>query len=1336
MFKIVPDIILEKIQKQSFIGKDEFFVFFVDIKGFTRLTENLMRNDVKGSETLSDIINFFFGELIKIVYKFGGDVLTFAGDAFTAILEKEKKENLLLIIDSILTFSRDNGKIQTSNGDFILSVKIGVSFGDVEWSILGEDKKIYFFKGDPINVAANMEKLCGENESFFSNEAKNFFDQNLFVYFQNGYKYLNRENNLNSNIDFEIKIFKEDEVKKFSNVELPSEFMGEFRDVGSLFVSFDKLEEKDYEEFFLTLFELTQQYKGYFNLIDFGDKGGKVFIIFGAPKSFENDLLRGINLFYDKKLDPYRSRIRCGLTYGKVYAGYVGSTIRSTYTVLGDRVNVSARIMVESDHGELCIDEFTEKLIGTKFKTIFKTEKFLKGKSEKEKIFKVLNDRIFEEKIYFENEIVGRENEIKVIENTLKKISDGRNGGAIYIFGDAGVGKSRIMFEIISRNKDLFQFLIFKNEDVDNEEFSSIKKFLFDFFKQDRFVSKEENLRNFDMIFEDFRKKDFNEMLKENSKEIFKFLLNIADTDSPIYRFNKKQIEESIFFSLKEFIIFLSNVKPVVILVDDLQFQDKRSDQFFEILSREVLNYPFTIIISSRYLSDGSKKLLNFDQQFSVEIIELKSFDYNSCKNYIENQLIFSPSEETIKFIFERTEGNPFFVEQFSIYLLENDYIKNENGKNVLTGEVKNIPSTISSIIIARIDRLNEELKSLIEKSSVIGYEIEREILKRVSRLKNFDERVKEIERENILLKLNELKLIFKHSLIRDTVYNMILKKKLKEYHSMVAEIMEKLFYEDEERLSDIAFHYERGENYEKAKEFYIKSGDYAHKKFRLFDSLKFYEKSLNYAYESSDRIFIRSKLYRIKFILGIWQEVKNDYEQLLNEIVEYADDKLKSEILKDYGDLLFQMGFYDECQEYLDKSYEVFARLNNKKELADILSIKAQIFWRKNEFKKAIEYCEKTKEFVEQEDDPETYANIFLTKGNIAKDMGDYDEAIKNYEQVIRIAQDNNILLTLSSVYGNLGLIYWMKGEFDNALSKYLEAEKILKNVNSKSSLSYLYGNLGALYYSMKEYQKAEDFFMKQLKISRELNDRKSIRIVLNNLGGIANIKGDYSSESEFYKESLQLAEQLNDRLGKRTVLSNLGQLYALLGDFDVAQSYLKESLKISEEINEKKGIALNHFYLSHSYLLQNLLDESLKHIEKSIEILNEIKLTQYYYIALLLKAEILIKKNMIEDGIKLINEGIEFFKDRKEYSENFVKGTLLKLIYVCKDENEFISECNKLLLQYDEENIKGEIYYALFKKTGKKDFRVKAFDIYEKLYEKFKNYLNFLRLEELKET
>ncbi len=1326
MFKIIPDLIFEKIRNNQPKGKDEFFVFFVDIKGFTNITENLMKNDFKGSETLSEIINSFFGELIKIVYLKGGDILNFAGDAFTGVIKEDGYSGLIDIVDSILAFSKEKGRIKTLDGEFELSFKIGVSFGDLEWAILGDVEKIYYFKGEPINVAAKMEKFCGENEAVFSLEAKKFFSEELFTNFKDVYKYNGKKDIFKKEGELNSEEIDEKILKSFIYTDLPKEFGGEFRDVASMFISFDGVDEKDQEEFLLTVFELSKKYKGYFDLVDFGDKGGKIFIIFGAPKSYENDLKRGLMLFYDKKLDRYRNFIKSGLTYGKVYAGYVGSPVRSTYTVLGDRVNVSARIMVESDYGEVCVDWFTEEFLGTSFRTVFKKEKLLKGKSEKEKIFKVLNEEIFDTKIYFENEIVGREKEIEVVENSLKLLSEGKNGGCVYIFGDAGVGKSRICFEIVSRNSENFQFLIFKNENVDKEEFSSIKRFLFDFFKQDRFLSKNENRKIFDTIFEDRK-------TKENLKETFKFLLNLVDQDSAIYKLNRKNLEEEIFFSLKEFFIFLCQKKPLVIIVEDLQYQDEKSNQFFEILSREVENYPFMIIFTSRYDYDGSKKLLNLYEKFPVQVIELKNFDYVSCKSYIENQLIFSPSEDTVRFIFERTEGNPFYVEQFSIYLLENDFIKNENGKNVISKEIKNIPSTISSIIIARIDRLNAELKSLVEKSSVIGYEVENEVLKRVVDVSDFEEGIEKITRENILLKINEIKLIFKHSLIKDTVYNMILKKKLKEYHLIVGEVMEKLFINDEERFKDIAFHYEKGENFEKAKIFYRKSGDYSHKKFRFSDGLNFYKKALNYAFDFSEKLSIRINFLRMEMLLGMWIDAKKDYEQILNEIVDYPENELKAEILKDYGDLLFQMGFYEECEKYLDKSYEIFVRFKDKEKIADILSIKGQILWRKNEYKKAMENVEKILEIVDENSDPETYANAFLTKGNIAKDMGDYDESVKNYEVVLKVAKKNNLLLTLNAVYGNLGLINWMKGDFEKALSYYLENEKIMKDVNSKTPLSYLYGNLGALYYSLKDYTKAEDYFSKQLKISRELNDRKSIRIVLNNLGGIANIKGDYVAESEFYKESLKIAEDLGDRKGKRTVLSNLGQLYGLLGDFDVSVSYLKESIEIAKQIDDKMGIALNNYYLSQTYFINNLFELSLKHVEEALSLLEEIELKQYYYHSLLLKGEILLKMGDFENGLKLLDEGIEFLKSRKEYEEYFVKYTLLKLFYEIKDENEFIDKVKDLIFKYDEESIKGEIYYTLYKKTKREDFRKEALKIYEKFYEKFKNYNNFLRLEEL---
>lgn len=1326
MFKIIPDLIFEKIENNQLKGKEEFFVFFVDIKGFTKITENLMKVDFKGSEILSEIINSFFGEVIKIVYSRGGDILTFAGDAFTGLLKKDEHGNLINILDSILTFSKENGRIKTTAGEFELSVKIGVSFGDLEWSILGDEKRIYYFKGEPINLAAEMEKYCNENEVVFSKEAEVFFPDKRFIYFKYGYRYDGKKDGFERVTEFSGKKFDEKILKSFIYTELPEDFAGEFRDVASMFISFDELDEKDQEKFLLTVFELSQKYKSYFDLVDFGDKGGKIFIIFGAPKSYENDLKRSLMLFYDKKLDRYRNFIKSGLTYGKVYAGYVGSPLRSTYTVLGDRVNVSARIMVESDFGEVCVDGFTEEILGTSFKTLFKKEKLLKGKSQKEKIFKVLNEEIFDKKIYFENEIVGREKEVNLVEDSLKPLLEGKNGGCVYIFGDAGIGKSRICFEIVSRNSEKFQFLIFKNENVDKEEFSSIKRFLFDFFKQDRFLSKNENIEIFNRIFENYK-------IKKNLKEIFKFLLNLVDQGSSIYKLNRKSLEEEIFFSLKEFIIFLCQIKPLVIIVEDLQYQDYKSNQFFEILSREVENYPFMTIFTSRYDYDGSKKFLNLYEKFPVKVIELKNFDYESCKSYIEKQLIFSPSEEVVRFIYERTEGNPFYVEQFSIYLLENEFIKNEEGKNILIKEIENIPSKISSIIIARIDRLNAELKSLVEKSSVIGYEVENEVLKRVSNLSNYENGIEKITKENILLKINQIKLIFKHSLIKDTVYNMILKKKLKEYHRIVGEVMEKLFISDEERLKDIAFHYEKGEIFDKAKIFYKKAGDYSHKKFRFSDGLNFYKKALNYASDFSEKLSIKVYLLRMEMLLGMWIEAKKGYEQILSEIVDYPENELKAEILKDYGDLLFQMGFYEECEKYLDESYVTFEKYKDKDKIADILSIRSQIFWRKNEYKKGIEIAEKILELVDETNDPETYANVFLTKGNIYKDMGHYEEAKKNYEVVLEVAQKNNLLLTLNAVYGNLGLIYWMKGDFEKALSYYLEIEKILKDVNSKTPLSYLYGNLGALYYSLKDYTKAEEYFLKQLKISRELNDRKSIRIVLNNLGGIANIKGNYAAESEFYKESLKIAEELGDRKGKRTVLSNLGQLYALLGDFDVSVSYLSESLKIAKEIDDKMGIALNNYYLSQTYLLNELPDLALKHVEESLSLLEKIKLEQYYYNSLLLKGEILVKMGDFDNGFKFLDEGIDFIKGRKEYEEYFVKYTLLKLFYQIKDEDEFIDSIKDLLSKHDEENIKGEIYYMLYKKTKREDFRKESLKIYEKFYKKFKNYNNFLRIVEL---
>ncbi len=1330
MYKIVPDFIIEKlIQKEEF-GIENFFILFLDIKGFTGLTETFMKDDFKGSEMLSDTINFYFGKTIDIIYQNKGEVINFAGDAVTAFVKKEDFKSVPVIVNSILNFFKKGDKnLQKLKNQ--LSIKIGVSFGEVKWEIVGDEKKVYYFKGFPIDNSSRMEKLCVANESYFDSDAKLFFNDRYFVYDKKNYRFNDYETNEKQIKDEKEKNVDEKILTYFKQYKLPESFMGEFRDVASLFISFDGIEENLHNIFLKDILSLSNKYKGFLNLIDFGDKGSKIFLIFGAPSNYENDLLRAALFFFDPLLDKYRNFIKGGLTYGKVYSGYMGSKKRATYTVIGDRVNVAARLMANAENGELSVDDFTERRLTTDFKIVFKEEKLLKGKNKSEKIYTLLEPNRSEQKEFYENEIIGRGEEIDYVEKIIKdKLLKGKNGGGVYFFGDAGVGKSRLVYEIVSKNRNICLPVIFKNDNLNNEEFSTIKQFLKNFFKLDQNLSLTEKIKIFK---ENLR--IYDDESKEELYEPLKFLLNITEKNSYIYKLKKEDLEESIFFSLKELIKKITFKKSLIIVNEDIHLQDLKTNHFFEILSRNVENFPFIIIFTSRYGEDGSKIVLKTDKNFDLKIFELSNFDYECTKDYVDKQLIFNPSEETIKFIYEKSGGNPFFIEQYSFYLIENNLLEVQNDKNIIKVALNDIPSSISSIIISRIDRLTFETKNLLEKASVVGIQVEKNILRNLIDSKNFEESLAEVERQNIMLKLDQIKYIFKHALIRDTIYNMILNKKLKEYHKLVGRVMETLFVDDHERYKDIAYHYFKGEDFEKSKEFYFKAGKYSMENFMYSDALEFFNSCLNLSRESEDIFLIKSYLYRTKIFIGMWKEVEKDYEELIPQIDFIKNEKLKGEILKDYAQLLYYIGKVHDVENYLEKAYKIFERIDDKQNIIGVYATRVEIYWRKSDYDRALELIEKVSNLTKEYQMEDEYASNEMIRANILKDTGKIEESIDVYRSIIDICKKRKLAINLGGIYSNLGLIYWTKGDFDEALKFYEKSANILKNINSYKALSVLYVNMGAIYYSLGNYKKSEEYFLKQLHVAKEVNDKKSIRVILNNLGGIKDIEGDYAAEAEYFLESLNIAEEIDDKLGQRVVLSNLGQVYANLGDFEASDEYLKKSIEIAESINDKKGIGLNYHYLSLKNFYQGNFEEALKNIKDSIRILNDLKLTQPYNFALLFKGEILLKMGDIENGLNDIKAGMNFLKEKKEYIDHYLKYFVLESFYM-DDKEEFVQKCLKIIEENKQKDlILSETYYYLYKKTKDEKYRIKAIEFYSKTYEKFKNYPNFLKLKELDE-
>ena len=261
-----------------------------------------------------------------------------------------------------------------------------------------------------------------------------------------------------SNLGFTKEIFSK---KFFSEAVFKVKEPGEFRNVVSVFISFDGITEKnELNEFFTILIDSINLYSGYIENLDFGDKGGVIPCFFGAPISYEDNLTRALNFISsikEKTLDDSllgQLRYRMGITFGKVYTGIIGGDERSQYTMLGSKVNLAARFMMKANWNEI----WTDREIYQNLKDDYSFEKlpgqFFKGYKEKITPYRLIDEQEEKSTYLYNGAIVGRDAELKKMMDFIKPVFKNKFAGVIYVNGETGIGKTRLIDEFRKKIKE------------------------------------------------------------------------------------------------------------------------------------------------------------------------------------------------------------------------------------------------------------------------------------------------------------------------------------------------------------------------------------------------------------------------------------------------------------------------------------------------------------------------------------------------------------------------------------------------------------------------------------------------------------------------------------------------------------------------------------------------------------------------------------------------------------------------------------------------------------------------------------------------------------------
>ena len=1217
MKQLIPHFVQEQFEQQRLHGSIPAYVMFVDLSGFTALTETLMKIGPSGAEELSRILKEVFEPLVHSVYARGGFIPYYAGDAFTAIFQETDEMEVDTFFQAALSVQHFFQKRAFKFGRFTIGVKIGLSCGNVEWGIVGQKHRAYYFRGMPIDGSAFSQDFA-KNKPFtivLDNALQQRITDEVEVHPTDNpnYFYIAPEAAPRpfQDVLFELPQLHQEVVELF----LPQSIIdynqvGEFRTVISVFVAFEGVDNHALLNKFATVvLEQIQNFSGYFKEIDFGDKGGMLTCFFGAPVSFENNTDRALEFIYSLNQELYELRaqfgfqFKAGATMGTAFTGLIGGIERTQYAAVGNRVNLAARLMAKAEWEEVLTDNEISK--NRHFNFSDRGEGQYKGIQGSVPTYHFLGRSEFTAPVY-QGEMVGRENELYQMIDFVAPIFDGRPVGVAVVYGEAGIGKSRFSHELRKAltHDQRVQWHTCPADQILRKPFNPFVYFLKNYFDQSTDHSASRNMQRFEARFQQLLDKlaslqNFNNTALElrdellRTKSVLGALVGLTYHDSLWEQLDARGRYQNSIQAIIDLFVAESIVRPLAIELEDAHWLDENSQELLHELLKSMRRHPIFLFITSRFGDDGNRPVLFTAQQIDSLQIPVLETDLNllhpeAVKTFAENKLQGAISKPFWEMLLRTTNSNPFFLEQLLEYFSEQMMLeRTESVWNIKDGTIQ-LSNSINVILTARIDRLSSLVKETVKAAAVIGREFEIPILTEVMAAQEefirqnhgqggnlLAEQIDVAEKVQIWRSMNELRYIFRHSLLREAAYSMQLHTRLQQLHRLIAESMERIYSDKiEERYVDLAFHFELAEVPDKTIEYLRKAGDYARRNFQNQQALEFYEKllaMLGSQQDTNKQVRTLLKKGRILELIGKWEDCKDTYTKALALAKQNRDVLLIGRSLNSMGRVLMLKGDYYDAMQFLQKGIQLFESIEDKYGIAEVHANLGHLYFRQGKYAEAKKYFQSSistgQEVKGYVIDAQTVANLGLTFMN----QGNYEEGIRQQQEHLAYCQQHNDKQGMATMQTYIGIVYLEKGAYDEALESFQKGYELANELGNKQLTAIAIGNLGLVYERKGNYTKAMEHYVKDLELCEELGDKQGTSITLGMIGQLLNIEGEFHQAIEYMQKALMMCEELGYQKGIGRSVNTLGDIFYNLKQYERSLHFYNRAIEVSRDIGAR---------------------------------------------------------------------------------------------------------------------------------------------------------------------
>ena len=941
--------------------------------------------------------------------------------------------------------------------------------------------------------------------------------------------------------------------------------------------------------------------------------GDSLLAFFGAPVAHEDDPQRAVKAGLEiisqikaysqevKDIHGVEFAMRVCINTGPVEIGPVGDDLTYDFTAFGGTVNLTSRIKFAGTPMSVLVTGNTHHFIAPYFDCQDLGSIEVKGMNEVVRVYQVKaarstlgRTRGFAE---LESPLVGRKNELATLLHVCEAVRAGM-GRAVVIIGEPGLGKTRLIQEwhkaaeatiaTESRSADKLSMGLWVTGRCESYGQGLAYQLLIDL------------LRNLIGVTVGSDEPETHKALLAMTRNLFgdqvmevypylghllslrlegEALLRAQISDPQALRTQYLQAVQRLFQAcMKE--------NPLVLVLEDLHWADASSTELFIKLLQLVARSPILFCLVTRPNHDAPGwKLVTAAREMmgsSLTEISLNALTEKDSRTLVANLLEIETLPKRVRdLILSKAEGNPYFVEEVVRMCIDRGVIFHQDGTWVARGEIyeHDIPDNLQGLLLARIDRLPVEARHTLLMASVIGRNFPVKILSEVNKgTRMLFNDLGTLESNGLIQMAKvepELEYTFRHSLVQDASYALLLERDRRLIHQAVGDAFESLYPERKRELAAIlAYHFKESGQEERALSYFIIAGDVALAAYANHEAEIQYRRALELKCCSDAEIaWLFSGLGEALYLQSRLDESIQAYHSGIDIYKSLGDSNGIARLYSQIGRIAWLLGDAPEDLRICLEGLELVNAAPSSVGKATLMHETARAYFFLGMSDKALPLCRQALALAEELGAVQIQAETLVTLGIILPDIPTH-KGVDALHRAVELAEANGWLYTASRAHNNLGsqLIYW-QADYRTAMDHYYRSAELGKLRDSASEESFGLLNYVLCLFPLGRYQEIEA----QLPHLDELVGRISNPTLMHGTiffvkGSLKWLQGDWETAITIYRQCLQLARQRNYPETVLLVIVELSRAlleknrWGELADLSEVETLLQEALQVVE--------------------------------------------------------------------------------------------------------------------------------------------------------------------------